>query len=87
MLRAVDTNGPAMHVVLEQYVAVWKQYAYSTSEHSAKLKELWETDWKYLHSPMHSAAYVLNPSHRGKTFQHDPKLWPEFMQVVLKLLG
>ena len=59
----------------------------STFEHAAKLLEQWTVDWRYLHSPIHCAAYVLNPVNRGKAMQQDPQIWPQFMEIVHKFLG
>jgi len=76
-----------MHLVLEHAIGVCKHYCLTQSPYNQKLKEQWDVDWKYMHSPMHSAAYIMNPANRGSILQQDPKLWPEFMSIVLKQLG
>ncbi len=64
-LRSVDTWKPSMHLIVKQSSAVRIHYESSTFTHAPQLLAIWLKDWKYMHSPLHSAAYLLDPSNRS----------------------
>jgi len=86
-LRDVDTNAPAMDLVLDRALAVRKHYTESTFQFAPQLLQQWNVDWQYLHSPLHSAAYVLSPRNRGMNMQAQVGVWAQFLEVVEKMLG
>jgi hypothetical protein len=51
-----------------------------------KFCELIMTRWVYLHRPVHSAAYVVNPRFNGADHFDDPEVRDDFVQVLRDML-
>jgi len=54
---------------------------------AAAVAKQWQVDWKYMRTPLHSAAHVLNPANQDEKHHQNPALWTDFVTVAIRLLG
>ena len=81
LLRELDTPKPALHLVYEGGLEIQEHYHASKSKYAKDIANLWKDDWAYMHSPMHSAAHVLNPKYQGGKHS-EQHYWSEFLDVL-----
>ena len=86
-LRKVDTHKPTLHAVYESCLEIQEKYKSGSLPCAKVLQQQWETDWAYLHVPMHAAAYALHPRYREDHLQQNGDIWPEMLEVCARLLG
>jgi hypothetical protein len=55
-------------------------------EQRRKVVDLILTRWEYLHVPLHSAAYVINPRFVGSSHLDDPEVRDDFQDVLTQML-